>query len=303
MRLQKPPVDSLITVASSQTVMMSSTILPSSLQMKENCTISQQGGTVVTTGQLDVHVQQQQHQQHLGPRLQPITNQAPCKENMGQAISHPMTRSRRLQQQQQLCELQCNEIEVLTDCISGSVVVGMDSLSVPSAHSHSGGHVVGCGTGSITVPLDHNSELTGSTTASYNSLIVTPSAMQAILPSKPLGFDYHCTTTSNSVASIPAGIQELQGGPFHVTLPHLPPTTVRGFPTTGGSVTFTPLPDLQWTHSADLWRRMRAKDVTIVAPETELRIHHPGILPSMRIILMDWMMEVCCMHITPILVL
>lgn len=289
MRLQKPPVDSL-TVASSQAVMMS-TVLPSSLQMKENCTISQQGGTVVPTGQLDLHVQQQ----HLGPRLQPITNQPPCKENIGQAVSHPMTRSRRLQQQQQqLCELQCNEMEVLSDCIGGSIVVGVDSLNVPSVHSRSGAHVVSCGTGSITVPLDYNCSQTGSTTASYNSLIVAPSATQTILPSKPPGFDYHCTTTSNSVAGIPAGIQELQGGPFHVTLPQLAPTGVHGFSGVDSSATFTPLPDLQWTQSTDLWRRMRAKDLAKVAPETDLRIQHPGILPSMRIILMDWMMEVCC---------
>lgn len=291
MRLQKPPVDSL-SLASSQTVMMS-TVLPSSLQMKENCTISQQGGTVVVpTGQLDLHVHQQQ-QQHLGPRLQPITNQPPCKENVGQAVSHPMTRSRRLQQQQ-LCELQCNEMEVLSDCIGSSIVVGVDSLNVSSVHSCSGGHVVGCGTGSITVPFDYNSSQSGSATATYNSLIVPPSATQTILPPKPPGFDYHRTTTSNSVSGVPAGIQELQGGPFHIALPQLTATGAHGFSNIEGSVTFTPLPDLQWTQSTDLWRRMRAKDMAKVAPETDLRLQHPGILPSMRIILMDWMMEVRC---------
>ena len=59
----------------------------------------------------------------------------------------------------------------------------------------------------------------------------------------------------------------------------------------GGGVT-TPLPHLQWARSADLWRTMRSKDTTKAAPEAELRLHHPEILSNMRIILLDWMMEV-----------
>ena len=54
----------------------------------------------------------------------------------------------------------------------------------------------------------------------------------------------------------------------------------------------SPLPSLQWVRSADLWRTMRSKDVSKAAPEAELRLHHPGILSSMRVILLDWMMEV-----------
>lgn len=54
----------------------------------------------------------------------------------------------------------------------------------------------------------------------------------------------------------------------------------------------SPLPHLQWARSATLWRTMRSKDVSKVAPEAELRLRHPEILSSMRIILLDWMMEV-----------
>ena len=54
----------------------------------------------------------------------------------------------------------------------------------------------------------------------------------------------------------------------------------------------SPLPQLQWVQSADLWRTMRSKDISKVAPEAELRLHHPGIISSMRTILLDWMMEV-----------
>ena len=53
-----------------------------------------------------------------------------------------------------------------------------------------------------------------------------------------------------------------------------------------------PLPRLSWANSRDLWAEMRAKDVSKMAPEEELRSLHPGILPSMRTILFDWLMEV-----------
>ena len=56
--------------------------------------------------------------------------------------------------------------------------------------------------------------------------------------------------------------------------------------------TYSSLPNLQWVDSGELWRQMRSKDVTKAAPETELRNRHPGIVPSMRVILLDWMMEV-----------
>lgn len=54
----------------------------------------------------------------------------------------------------------------------------------------------------------------------------------------------------------------------------------------------SPLPKLSWANFGTLWRQMRAKDRTTVAPDTDLRIRHPGILPNMRTILLDWMMEV-----------
>lgn len=53
-----------------------------------------------------------------------------------------------------------------------------------------------------------------------------------------------------------------------------------------------PLPRLNWANSRELWAAMRAKDVSKTAPEQELRSLHPGILPSMRTILFDWLMEV-----------
>ena len=53
-----------------------------------------------------------------------------------------------------------------------------------------------------------------------------------------------------------------------------------------------PLPKLAWANSAELWKQMRAKDTVTIAPETDLRLRHPGIVPNMRTILLDWMMEV-----------
>lgn len=57
----------------------------------------------------------------------------------------------------------------------------------------------------------------------------------------------------------------------------------------------SPLPQLAWANSGELWVHMRAKDVSKTAPEQELQLLHPGILPSMRTILLDWLMEVCVM--------
>ena len=54
-----------------------------------------------------------------------------------------------------------------------------------------------------------------------------------------------------------------------------------------------PLPQLSWANSGELWTEMRAKDVSKTAPEDGLRTLHPDILPSMRTILLDWLMEVC----------
>ena len=54
----------------------------------------------------------------------------------------------------------------------------------------------------------------------------------------------------------------------------------------------SPLPPFTWTDSAMLWQKMRSKDSCKPAPETDLHIRHPCILPSMRTILLDWMLEV-----------
>lgn len=58
-----------------------------------------------------------------------------------------------------------------------------------------------------------------------------------------------------------------------------------------------PLPRLTWANSRELWAAMRAKDVSKMTPELELRSLHPGILPSMRTILFDWLMEVCVEYV------
>lgn len=54
----------------------------------------------------------------------------------------------------------------------------------------------------------------------------------------------------------------------------------------------SPMPRLAWVQSAALWAQMKGKDYCIAAPETSLRLHHPSLVPSMRTILLDWMMEV-----------
>lgn len=66
---------------------------------------------------------------------------------------------------------------------------------------------------------------------------------------------------------------------------HLP-----SFPSTAHR---SPLPSLHWACSAELWGQMRDKDVVKSAPEADLQLRHPGIVPSMRVILLDWMLEVC----------
>ena len=66
-----------------------------------------------------------------------------------------------------------------------------------------------------------------------------------------------------------------------------------------GASSSGPLPRLSWANSRELWLQMRAKDTSKAAPEQELRQLHPGIMPSMRTILFDWLMEVCeCVCVT-----
>ena len=54
----------------------------------------------------------------------------------------------------------------------------------------------------------------------------------------------------------------------------------------------SPLPPLAWVRSGALWAQMRSKDCSVASPESSLRLRNPSILPSMRTILVDWMMEV-----------
>lgn len=281
-----------------------SSIFP--LQMKENYTsaILQQGGG--GGGSITVATATTGPDQLVTPRLQP--SHLACKENMvgpthstssSSSSSHPMTRSRRhqLQQQAAACALQCTEMEVLSDCIA---TVGVaDTLgSLSSTCGGSFGTVAPAGLGGpvAVAPMDCTNAVnsaafsgTGFVSAvGYGGLNAPPPPPQHV--SKPKqhetigGYDYRQTGASQSMDSI----QILQGGSLH-TGKQQPQVPVLGF---GMGTTFTPLPTLQWAQSTDLWRRMRSKDITRVAPETELRLQHPGILPSMRVILFDWMMEV-----------
>lgn len=54
----------------------------------------------------------------------------------------------------------------------------------------------------------------------------------------------------------------------------------------------SPLPHLNWADSEGFWLQMRAKDICQETPETNLMSRHPCILPSMRTILLDWILEV-----------
>ena len=239
----------------------------------------------------------EQRQQPLAPRGGSVV-QLSCKENMGQAVQpplhHPMTRSRRQQQsqqQQQVCTLQCTEMEL----VGSGECVSMDDVT-SSMCSH-GGSVLGVAGGNAatatTIPVEHVDYLT--TAVSANSGLTGSYGVPApslALPPRPPGFDFHPTNPATS-------IHLLQGGSLH----GLPSVGGHGFTAATGG-TFTPLPDLQWARSSDLWRRMRLKDTTRVAPETELRMQHPNILPNMRVILLDWMMEVsqcnqyvCVLHV------
>ena len=289
---------------------MSSSLFP--LQMKENYTgaILQQGGG--SGGPITVATAPTAAEQLVSPRLQP--SQLACKENMvgpthlhtssSVSSSHaPMTRSRRhqLQQQQQAaCALQCTEMEVLSDCIS--TVDVSDTLGSLSSTCGGGsfGPVVaptgGLGGSAVVAPMDCTNTVNSAAFTGTGYIASTVGYAPSHVPNKPkqhetigVGYDYHHQTGATQ-STDSSTIQILQGGSLHSSKqqqqPHMP---VLGF---GMGPTFTPLPTLQWAQSTDLWRRMRAKDITRVAPETELRLQHPGILPSMRVILFDWMMEV-----------
>lgn len=83
---------------------------------------------------------------------------------------------------------------------------------------------------------------------------------------------------------LPDSSQALSSRPLFSLLSDIPPFL------TGHR---SPLPVFQWARSAELWGQMRDKDVVKSAPEADLQLRHPGIVPSMRVILLDWMLEVC----------
>ncbi|XP_064394881.1 G1/S-specific cyclin-E1-like [Halichondria panicea] len=73
-----------------------------------------------------------------------------------------------------------------------------------------------------------------------------------------------------------------------------PPLGGEGlFSSCAPSETRSPLPSLRWAASGEVWAQMRQQDVVKSAPEADLQVRHPGIVPSMRVILLDWMLEVC----------
>nr|XP_039260936.1 G1/S-specific cyclin-E1-like [Styela clava] len=54
----------------------------------------------------------------------------------------------------------------------------------------------------------------------------------------------------------------------------------------------SPLPELSWADSQDLWKAMVNKEMKYQC-DNKYMIRHPDLQPRMRAILMDWMIEVC----------
>ena len=108
-----------------------------------------------------------------------------------------------------------------------------------------------------------------------------PTAGASINPGPPALFSYNngagSTNTAAHVDPAPGAV--LAGG-----------AAAASFPTS--SNTAAPMPPLSWTDSFQLWQKMRAKDRTRPMAEEQLQASHPSILPCMRTILMDWVMEV-----------
>ena len=55
----------------------------------------------------------------------------------------------------------------------------------------------------------------------------------------------------------------------------------------------SPFPYLAWINSSELWHEMRSKDICKADPEVDFIVRHPSIPLTGRLILLDWMMEVC----------
>ncbi len=210
--------------------------------------------------------QQQQQQQQL----------LACKENileyndgLGSSSSSSSTSfvSLRPKQQQQLYQYavgsgyhQQQHLEVGGECISDEVV--LDALT-PGNNPH---------------PASLSSEYRGSHTNFHQSQFLSAS----------LGYSGHAQSGHAAAATTTSTTNRLQQTHFR----RMKITQLMTCDSLDSSGVSTPLPHLQWVRSADLWRTMRSKDSTKAAPEAELRLHHPEILSNMRIILLDWIMEV-----------
>eukprot|EP00118_Oscarella_pearsei_P004670 m.20344 g.20344 ORF g.20344 m.20344 type:complete len:415 (+) comp28001_c0_seq3:119-1363(+) len=55
----------------------------------------------------------------------------------------------------------------------------------------------------------------------------------------------------------------------------------------------SPLPKFSWADSDELWREVFAKDFEYKKEEFYIQKNHPGLRPQMRVILLDWLIEVC----------
>lgn len=55
-----------------------------------------------------------------------------------------------------------------------------------------------------------------------------------------------------------------------------------------------PMPQLSWADAANVWQQMcRKDDRSLLERSPEMLSRHPGLLPRMRAILVDWLIEVC----------
>ena len=112
----------------------------------------------------------------------------------------------------------------------------------------------------------------------YHRPIPSEQQLQENIPPGPAPFKHSKTTRKPTLThctrALASSVQSFRTNSFPVGL------------------TPSPLPELSWTDSDALWHRMRAKDSCMAAPETDLLSRHPLILPNMRTILLDWMLEV-----------
>ncbi|XP_055683938.1 G1/S-specific cyclin-E isoform X1 [Lutzomyia longipalpis] len=82
-------------------------------------------------------------------------------------------------------------------------------------------------------------------------------------------------------------------------------TRVEESPTHGAATSYAPqsemrkcpLPEFSWASATALWRNMINKDEhDWLEREPDMLTKHPGLMPRMRAILLDWLIEVCDVH-------